>query len=382
MDKQQLKAWLTVWRLDGIGPRAFGEILEHYESPAAFLDASEADRKTRGLATKSCLAPRQAPTVEAGVAADLAWLARGEHHHIIVLNDPRYPASLRNIDDPPPLLFVQGDPAILNEPQVAIVGARHASTNGIRLAEDFAAHLAATGLTITSGLALGIDTAAHEGAMAVKGNTIAVMATGPEQIYPRENQQLANEMMRQGAIISEMATGAPMNRGLFPRRNRIVSGLSLGVLVVEAGRRSGALSTAYSALEQHREVMAIPGSIHNPLARGCHALIRRGATLVETVDDVIEAVKTPALQQSLHLTGAHPTGMDNIDAQPNDGLDADYQALLDAMGHDPISFDALAARLSLTPDILSSMLLSLELKGYVAPCNGGRYMQINNRTGG
>ncbi len=384
MDKQQLKAWLTLWRLKDIGPNAFNEVIEHYGDAAAFLDASETDRKARGLPTKTCLAPRAAADVEAGVEADLVWLASAEHHHIIPLGDPRYPRHLADIADPPPLLFIQGDPAVLTEPQLAIVGARHASTNGVRLAEDFAAHLAATGLTITSGLALGIDTAAHEGAMAVQGNTIAVMATGPEHIYPRENQRLADEIIRNGAIVSEMATGTPVQRGLFPRRNRIVSGLSLGVLVVEAGRRSGALGTAYSALNQSREVMAIPGSIHNPLARGCHALIRRGATLVETMDDVIEAIKTPAMQQSLQLTSGAIAGQTDVDIQatPTSGLDADYQALLDAMGYDPIGFDELAARLTLTPDILSSMLLSLELKGYVAPCSGGRYMQINNRTDG
>lgn len=384
MDKHQLKAWLTLWRLEGIGPHAFSEIIEHYGDAAAFLDASETERRAHGLPTKTCRAPREAAAVEAGVEADLLWLESAEHHHIIPRGDSRYPAHLENIADPPPLLFIQGNPAALAEPQLAIVGARHASTNGIRLAEDFAAHLAATGLTITSGLALGIDAAAHEGAMAVRGNTIAVMATGPDNIYPRENRQLADEIIRNGAIVSEMATSTPVKRGLFPRRNRIVSGLSLGVLVVEAGRRSGALGTAYSAIDQHREVMAIPGSIHNPLARGCHALIRRGATLVETVDDVIEVVKAPALQQSLHLSRADAAGTRDSDtsAEPASELDADYQALLNAMGHDPIGFDELAARLSLTPDILSSMLLSLELKGYVAPCNGGRYMQTNNRAGG
>ena len=384
MDKQQLKAWLTVWRLEGVGPAAFSQILERYGDAAAYLDASEADRKARGLDENICQAPRDAEAVLSGVESDLNWLEASEQHHIIPKTDVRYPGLLAEISDPPPLLFLTGNPEVLAEPQIAIVGARHASTNGIRLAEEFAAHLAATGLTVTSGLALGIDTAAHEGAMAVQGKTIAVMATGPEQIYPRNNQKLASEIRHKGAIISEMATGAPVNRGLFPRRNRIISGLSLGVLVIEAGRRSGALGTAYSGLDQGREVMAIPGSIHNPLARGCHALIRRGATLVETVDDVIEAIQQPARQHTLNLNTAVPAAADSGDggAAPADALDADYQAVLEAMGHDPISFDALAARLSLTPDILSSMLLSLELKGYVAPCNGGRYMQTNNRTGG
>ncbi|MEX0431415.1 DNA-processing protein DprA [Spiribacter insolitus] len=385
MNEDTLEAWLTLLHLDGIGPRMTAEIIDAYGEPATYLAASEADRASHGLPAQVITAPRGLASAREGVAADRRWAEQRECH-IITRADPRYPARLAEIPDPPPVLFVRGDPAVLENPQIAVVGTRNPTPGGIEAAEDFAGRLAASGLTVTSGLALGIDTAAHEGALVAEGGiSIAVMATGPDRLYPRENQALARSLVTRGAIVTEMPVGTPVNRGLFPRRNRLISGLALGVLVVEAGRRSGALGTAHQAVEQGREVMAIPGSIHNPVAKGCHQLIREGARLVEKADDVIDEIrKLPDGWMMTTPDGpAAGTGEENTADTPADSaLDADYRALLDAMGHDPIGFETLAERTSLTPDILSSMLLSLELMGHVAPCNGGHYMRISNRAGG
>jgi len=377
-----LRDWLTVWRLAGIGPGIYGQILDAYDTPGAFLAASEADRRRHGIGPKVVRAASDPQSVQTGVDADLRWLDAADNRHLLTLMDPRYPNALRAIPDPPPVLFVRGDPTCLIAPQLAVVGSRHATPGGLHSAADFAAHLAAAGLVITSGLALGIDAEAHQGALAAGGQTIAVMATGPDRLYPREHEALAREIVENGALVTEMATGTPVKRGLFPRRNRLISGLALGVLVVEASAKSGAMNTAHTAGEHNREVMAIPGSIHNPVARGCHQLIREGARLVETAADVIEELQgltgplSPAAKPVADPSAAA------AEAHAETPLDADYLAVLARMGHDPVRFDWLAEQLALTPDILSSMLLSLELKGFVTPCHGGRYMRTDNRTGG
>ncbi len=212
----------------------------------------------------------------------------GDNRHLITLHDARYPTLLREIDDAPPMLFIQGDPTILNLPQIAIVGSRNPSASGRQTATDFAHFLASAGLAITSGLADGIDGAAHQGALETKNSTLAVTGTGLDRVYPAKHRELAHRIAEQGALISELPPGTPPIPANFPRRNRIISGLSLGTLVVEAAQKSGSLITARLATEQGREVFAIPGSIHNPLARGCHALIRQGAKLVETAGDILE----------------------------------------------------------------------------------------------
>ncbi len=383
MTEDAIDHWLTLARLPGVGPQSQNAILACYASPEAYLGASESDRRAKGLTGKAVTAPRQIDALATAITSDRQWQDGGPDRFILPRDDARYPPQLLRIADPPAVLFVRGQLETLREPQIAIVGSRHASANGIQTAEEFAAHLAAAGLVVTSGLALGIDAAAHAGALAVEGRTLAVMATGPNRLYPRENQALAQSIVTQGAIVTEMGTDTPIQRGLFPRRNRIISGLSLGVVVIEAGIKSGALGTAYAGLEQGREVMAVPGSIHNPVARGCHRLIRDGSKLVENATHVIEEIA--------HLQGAAGFDLDQPDtqvspqntrAEPSDTLDEDYQAVLHALGYDPLSFDVLVERTGLTPDILSSMLLSLELKGYVVPCNGGRYMQTNKRTDG
>ncbi|MEO8445612.1 MAG: DNA-processing protein DprA [Gammaproteobacteria bacterium] len=309
--------------------------------------------------------------------SDEAWLARPDAH-LLTPADRRYPALLREIPDPPAQLFVRGDPETLSLPQLAIVGSRNATPAGADTARDFAAHLAARGFCITSGLAEGIDAAAHRGALAAGGRTIAVCGTGPDIVYPRLHAALADEIVASGgAIVSEFAPGTPVYRGNFPRRNRLISGLAVGTLVVEAGVRSGALGTARHAMEQGREVFAIPGSIHNPVARGCHQLIRNGAKLVETASDIVEELA--GLLASLRPAvgaGARDAAEAADEAAE---IDPQYARLLDDLGWDPVGVDTLVARSGLTIGELSSMLLLLEMQGSVRSLSGGRYQRAGKK---
>lgn len=359
-------AWLRLIRTPGVGPRAVRQLLERFATPQALFAASPRERRD-GLGDSRLARALDAEVDAAGIDADLAWL-EAPRHHLVTLHDPEYPDGLRALHDPPPTLFVAGEPAFLRQPQVALVGSRKATTGGVANARAFAADLAARGLAITSGLALGIDAAAHRGALEAGGVTLAVIGTGPDRIYPARHRDLAHEIVEHGAIVSEFPTGISVRREHFPRRNRLISGLSLGVLVIEAGLRSGSLVTARHALEQGREVFAIPGSIHNPVARGCHALIRQGAKLVECSDHVIEEL--PPLELAVDRRGSKD------EAAADDNEDAEQAALLTALGHDPEPLDTLLQRTGLTPDRLSSMLLLLELRGLVAACPGGRYARI------
>lgn len=356
------EAWLRLWRAPGAGPRLFASVLAHYGDPATLL-AAPGEWAAAGLPPEM----REAlGRVDPGVAEDLAWLER-PGHHLIRLTDPAYPASLLEIPDPPPLLFVVGDPALLARPQIAMVGSRKATTGGVDNARAFARHLAADGLVITSGLALGIDSASHRGALEADGATVAVMGTGPDRLYPARHRPLAQEIAEHGALVTEFPTGVGVRREHFPRRNRLISGLGLGVLIVEAGMRSGSLVTARHALDQGREVFAIPGSIHNPMARGCHWLIRQGAKLVESAADVLEELPPLSLTETAAAAPVEPAA---------EALDEDYRRVVDALGYDPIPLDVLLQRTALTPDTLSSMLLLLELRGHVAACSGGRYARV------
>jgi len=368
-----LRDWLLLWRLPGIGPRRFAHVLAAFGSPGAFLEASEAERRGAGLPEGVTRAPRERADAEAGADADLRW-REDRAHHVLTLRSSDYPSQLAELSDPPPVLFVTGEPAHLRAPQLAIVGARHASAGGLDNAHAFARHLGKAGLTITSGLALGIDAAAHRGALAGDAPTVAVTATGPDRVYPAANGDLAHAVAGAGALVTELPTGTGVQREQFPRRNRLISGLALGVLVVEAGVRSGSLATARHALEQGREVLAIPGSIHNPVARGCHALIRQGAKLVESAADVLEELPPMPGEPG---EGAPAAGT----APAETALDPAYAGLLEALGHDPVAFDTLLQRTALTPDALSSMLLRLELKGLVTACHGGRYARSGSRVG-
>ena len=303
------------------------------------------------------------------------WLGDTRHHKI-TRGDADFPQLLDEIPSPPHLLYVDGSPEVLHLPAIAIVGSRNPTRGGERNAFDFAQHLASTGFVIVSGLAQGIDTAAHRGALAAGGKTVAFLGHGIDRIYPASNKELASEFAVSGALVSEFPLGTHPGRELFPQRNRLISGLSLGTLVVEAARRSGSLITARLAGEQGREIFALPGSIHNALARGCHQLIRQGAKLVETSDDII-AELAPLAGQLLQNT------MESTDNESGPAsLDTEYVQLLKCIGHDPVGIDEIAANSGLTIDQVSSMLLILELQGEIESLSGGRYTIANQALRG
>ena len=286
----EVEARLRLHALPQLGPRRFARLFAAFASASAALSAPAAAWRSLGLPA-ACAEARRTPEVREQAAAALAWLEQ-PNHQLLMWDMPNYPALLAEIDDAPPLLFVAGAADILDAPQLAMVGSRHASRPGLDTAQAFARSLAQAGFGITSGLALGIDGAAHQGALDVAGKTVAVLGTGLRRIYPARHQRLAASIIEQGgALVSELPLDCPPQAGNFPRRNRIISGLSLGVLVVEASPSSGSLITARLAAEQGREVYAIPGSIHHPGARGCHQLIRDGATLVESVEDILQALR-------------------------------------------------------------------------------------------
>lgn len=313
-------------------------------------------------------------------SADAEWLAE-PGNRLLNLADEDYPDLLRELSSPPPVLFVSGDLDLLWRAQIAIVGSRNPSAGGIDSARDFAACFARSGLLVTSGLADGIDAAAHAAALDAGEPTVAVVGTGPDRVYPARNRDLARRIRAHGCIVSQFAPGTAARAEHFPRRNRVIAGLALGTLVVEAALRSGALITARYASEAGREVFAIPGSIHNPMARGCHRLIREGAGLVETAGEVVEAL-APAAQRLAGRLRQRLNGLDERAALPDEsaasqtkpGVDSDPEraALLAALGHDPIGIDQLADRTGLTVGVLSSMLLMLELEGVVS-AQHGRY---------
>jgi DNA processing protein len=298
------------------------------------------------------------------------WLQQ-ENHHLLRLGDDAYPELLAGIAGPPAQLYVVGDPELLHLPALAIVGSRNPTSGGARNAFEFARHLGATGFCIVSGLAQGIDAAAHRGALAAGAPTIAFLGHGIDRVYPACNRDLAHEIARCGALVSEFPLGTPPNRTLFPQRNRLISGISLGTIVVEAARRSGSLITARLAAEQGREVFAIPGSIHNPLSRGCHQLIRQGAKLVEAADDIVSEL-APLVG---HLLEEMEAPMPSVESAAD--ADEEYVKLLAALGHDPVDVDALVARSGLTIEQVSSMLLILELEGKIEKLSGGRYSVLS-----
>ena len=308
---------------------------------------------------------------EALIASDLRWLdASGTV--LLPATATDYPPLLLESPDAPAVLYVRGNPACLLEPQLAMVGSRNPTAGGRASAREFAMFFAHAGITITSGLALGIDTACHEGALAGGGPTVAVLGCGLDQIYPRENQALADRIAATGAVITEFPPGSSPLPAYFPQRNRIIAGLSHGTLVVEAAQRSGSLITARLAGVAGREVFAIPGSIHNPLARGCHQLIRQGAKLVERPEDVLCELKISLVAQLVaSVPGAPPQAQ--LRTPP---LDKEYKILLDALAFEPASVDSLIERTGMNSESIASMLLILELDGHVAPHPGGRYSRM------
>jgi len=298
------------------------------------------------------------------------WL-QGPGHHRVRMGDDAYPELLAQIPGPPSCLYINGDPELLHLPALAIVGSRNPTSAGNQNAFEFARHLGNSGFCIVSGLAQGIDAAAHRGALAAGAPTIAFLGHGIDRVYPACNRDLAHEITSQGALVSEFPLGTHPHKSLFPQRNRLISGTSLGTLVVEAARRSGSLITARLAAEQGREVFAIPGSIHNPLSRGCHELIRQGAKLVETADDIVAELGPLArhvLQNALQSTASEPSTVTGNE---------EYEGLLKFLGHDPASTDELVGRSGLTIEEVSSMLLILELEGKIEKLSGGRYSLLS-----
>ena len=354
---ESLGDWLRLTLIRGIGGETQRKLLAAFGLPQAIFCAGHS-------ALRSVVGARLADLLldtdnQAQVEQACAW-AQGEHQHIVTLADAEYPQALLHIPDPPTLLYVRGRLELLNRPSLAIVGSRNPTPQGLLNGERFAAALADAGLLIISGLALGIDAAAHRGALSASAETLALIGTGIDRVYPARNRELALEIGEHGCIVSEFALGTPVCGANFPRRNRLISGMSCGVLVVEATVESGSLITARLAGEQGREVLAIPGSIHSPQARGCHQLIKQGAKLVESARDVLDELRLNVPLKSAP-TGASTSAPD---------------ALLKAMGFDPCGLDELAARTGLTADALSVMLLHLELDGRIASLSGGRYQQL------
>ena len=350
-----LAAWLRLTLIPGIGGESQRKLLAAFGLPDAIFAAGR--HATHAvIGNRADLLFDSDPT--AAVDRSLEWASQSGHH-IITLADAAYPPALLQIPDPPNVLYLRGRPELLQQRCLAVVGSRNATPQGLQTAENFSRTLAAHGLCIVSGLALGIDAAAHRGALAAGGNTIAVIGTGADRLYPARNKELALEIAEHGLIVSEFPLGTPVIASNFPRRNRIISGLSQGVLVVEAAPESGSLITARLAGEQGREVFAIPGSIHSPVARGCHRLIRQGAKLVETAADVLEDL------------GEMPVPIiENITVSP------DKNPLIAALGHDPVSLDELALRTDMSADQLLGELLLLELAGDIASLPGNRYQRL------
>ena len=361
-----LHAWLQLTHATGIGPQTCQKLLRHFGDAETVVGASDAELAASGLSATRIAALRAVTRDQ--YQADLDWLTQADEHHLIPFNSESYPPQLRQLPDAPALLYVRGDPDYLQQPQLAMVGSRTPTAGGRRTASEFARFLSQAGLTITSGLALGIDGASHEGALQGLAGTIAVVGHGLDIVYPAQHTRLAQAIAGQGAIVSDIPVGALPARGAFPRRNRLISGLSLGVLVVEAALGSGSLITARLASEQGREVFAIPGSIHNPLARGCHHLIRQGAKLVETAQDILEELSG---RLSTPVCPA-PEGDENknIDNESAQALDPDHQKLLKCLAYEPASIDELVQCSGFSAAEVASMLLILELEGRVTSQDG------------
>lgn len=350
----EARSWLRLAFTPGVPLSAQRKLLKAFGSPQAALAAVDQDERLRDSAVAEAL--RKAKGAPAEDEA-LAWLEL-PGHHLVVLGDPGYPPQLLQIHDPPTALFVRGNPAWLRAPAIAVVGSRNATPQGRRDAHAFARELSESGLTIVSGLALGIDAAAHGGGLRAAGSSVAVMGTGPDSTYPKSNLPLAQELEARGCLVTEFPLGMPQQRWNFPRRNRLISGLALGVLVVEAARDSGSLITARCALDQGREVFAIPGSIHAPMSKGCHHLVKEGAKLVECANDVLEELGFPTVGEAMEEAGSQPPETDSF---------------LNAVRYAPTSIDEIADATGLEAGEIAQRLTRLELAGRLDVHPGGRY---------
>ena len=360
--------WLTLALAPGLHAGTVREYLSATGSAADLVREPATALARLGLSAAAVHAMQHPCAAE--LHGNLAWLQGAGNRHLVPWGAADYPHLLTLIPDPPVALFVEGNPATLALPQLAIVGSRSPTSLGRETATRFAAHLARAGLAITSGLALGIDAASHRGALEGDGRTIAVLGRGLDAIYPRENSGLAAEIVDGGgALVTDLPIGTPPLKQNFPRRNRVLSGLAVGTLVVEAALQSGSLITARLAGEQGREVFAIPGSIHSPLSRGCHRLLRQGAILVEDVADIFNELE-PILGELVQYVRQSPRTPTNPD-RPS--LDKDYEILLDALGFEPAGLDSIVARTGMQAGAIASMLLILELDGRIQQQPGGRY---------
>ncbi|RCS56994.1 DNA-processing protein DprA [Parvibium lacunae] len=376
---EELESWLRLTHTPGLGPVTLCQLLRAFGPPPQILAQTQASL-SQVIPSKLALTLLEKPTElrQQQITQTLEWV-RGDDNHILTLDNPLYPAALLTCADPPPLLYLKGQLKALSAPAVAIVGSRHASVQGLSNARAFAQHLVEQQFCVVSGLALGIDGAAHEGALAAHSakpdqKTIAVVGTGLDIVYPAQHRALAHQIVAAGLIISEYPLGAKAIAHHFPRRNRLIAGLSKGVLVVEAALQSGSLITAKQAAEQGREVFAIPGSIHSPLAKGCHALIKQGAKLVESAQDILDelgAWSQPRRQFASvdEPPPAHHSSPASHEADP-------VTNLLEALAYEPASLDALALRTGLDAAGLNVALLQLEMAGQVERLPEGRYQRV------
>jgi DNA processing protein len=368
-NSMDLQAKLALWRTPGIGPSRYRRILKLVAEPAELFSWTAAQWLQVGLneASAQFWTQRQ---YQADVALDLQWL-QTPGQHLVCREDEHYPQSLLAFADAPPLLFVRGNLHALQTPQVAMVGTRHPTRDGVRFAQDLATALVRQQLTVTSGLALGIDGAAHDGALQAKGCTIAVLANGLDRVYPASHQRLAERILAgEGALVSEFPIGVLPRKEHFPRRNRIISGLAYGVVVVEAALKSGSLITARLAGQQGKEVFAVPGAVHNPQARGCHQLLREGAILVESVDDII-AVIYPLMQQQMQMTLPSSSLAPTASAAVELDLPLELRQVLAAIQPSATSLDEIMHATQLRADVLLTHLMTLELQDCIITVPGG-----------
>lgn len=365
-DPADLQAWLRLLLVPGIGRESARRLLAAFGSPAAVVAAADDALSTLLGARQAAELQREPADLPAVLGRVLDWLQGGSDRHVITLGDTAYPGVLLESPDPPLLLYVQGQLQHLAMPAIAVVGSRNPSAQGRDNAHAFARQFAAAGYGVVSGLALGVDGAAHEGALAGGGTTLAVVGTGPDRVYPPRHRDLAQRIAACGALISEFVPGTPPLAENFPQRNRIIAGLTQGTLVVEAALRSGSLITARLANEAGRDVFAIPGSIHAEQSRGCHALIRDGARLVESAEEVLDELR----QRRLPMPGAP-----DQTAASSSPVSEEGDPLLDALGHDPVTLDSLQARTGWPTSELLGRLLELELDGRVARLPGGLFQR-------
>lgn len=375
MSESRIKAWLHLYRAPGLGFSAISQLLDYFGDASAIIKQKQFPKE---LDVSKSLQTYFSQCRDNDLTEVLRWVEK-DHNHILPIDDDLYPPQLKATEDPPVLLFVKGRVESLLLPQLAVVGSRRASRGGLDNARAFCYELAKKNWLVTSGLAAGVDAAAHQAALDAGGETVAVMGTGINRIYPKANQALAKDIMRQGAVLTEFDFNSPPKANHFPRRNRIIAGLSLGTLVVESGQKSGTLITARLTYDMNRPVMAIPGSIHNPMAKGCHWLIKQGAALVESVDDIVNelAPGMSMLGEQIRERMTKETG-ETVEkrAQQHDiELSDSQQQLLARMDYDPISFDDLQADSGQSTADVSADLLILELNGLIEKQAGAKYLK-------